>query len=314
MRERPITDDDDTIAAALEDVSIPTLMLSLVHMTGDPSIIRGRAAPAGPVPQRGAGLHVRGGQGRGAHARARRHPRLPRPRQRPAPAPSGRAPARDDDVARVRGRARGVRPDDARGDGARRRRRAAGRTSTSTTDARAAFPVVVIGCGQSGLLAGIRLKEAGIPFTIIEKNAGVGGTWYENTYPGCRVDVGNHFYCYCSSRATTGREFFAQQPELQRYFADVMQQARHRPARAVGDRGGRRAVGRGRRRPGRYGCARADGTRGDARRARGDLRGRPAQPARSSRTSPGVEDVRGPVVPLRALGSRRRHRAASASR
>ena len=78
------------------------------------------------------------------------------------------------------------------------------------------FPVVVIGCGQSGLLAGIRLQEAGIPYTIVEKNAGVGGTWYENTYPGCRVDVGNHFYCYSlRARATTGAEFFAQQPELQ---------------------------------------------------------------------------------------------------
>src|SRR5262249_57633672 len=58
------------------------------------------------------------------------------------------------------------------------------------------FPVVVIGCGESGLLAGIRLKEAGIPFTIVEKNEGVGGTWWQNTYPGARVDVGNHFYCY----------------------------------------------------------------------------------------------------------------------
>ena len=56
--------------------------------------------------------------------------------------------------------------------------------------------MIVIGCGESGLLAGIRLKEAGIPFTIVEKNAGVGGTWWQNTYPGARVDVGNHFYCY----------------------------------------------------------------------------------------------------------------------
>jgi 4-hydroxyacetophenone monooxygenase len=37
----PIPDDDATIAAALEDVSIPTLVLSLVHITGDPSWIRG---------------------------------------------------------------------------------------------------------------------------------------------------------------------------------------------------------------------------------------------------------------------------------
>ena len=43
----PITDDDATIAAALEDVSIPTLMLSMVHMTGDPSILRGPLRPQG---------------------------------------------------------------------------------------------------------------------------------------------------------------------------------------------------------------------------------------------------------------------------
>ena len=56
----PITDDDATIAAALEDVSIPTLMLSMVHMTGDPPCIRGDIKPARAVPQRGPGLSVRG--------------------------------------------------------------------------------------------------------------------------------------------------------------------------------------------------------------------------------------------------------------
>jgi 4-hydroxyacetophenone monooxygenase len=87
---------------------------------------------------------------------------------------------------------------------------------------RAAFPVVVIGCGQSGLLAGIRLQEAGIPFTIVEKNAGVGGTWWENSYPGARVDVGNHFYCYSFEPSDHWTEYFARQPELQRYFQSVM--------------------------------------------------------------------------------------------
>jgi len=88
--------------------------------------------------------------------------------------------------------------------------------------ARGAFPVVVIGCGESGLLAGVRLKEAGIPFTILEKNAGVGGTWWENTYPGARVDVGNHFYCYSFEPSDHWTEYFAQQPELQAYFESVM--------------------------------------------------------------------------------------------
>ena len=43
----PFDTPDDEIAAALEDVSIPTLMLSLVHMSGNPELIRGRLKPAG---------------------------------------------------------------------------------------------------------------------------------------------------------------------------------------------------------------------------------------------------------------------------
>ena len=58
------------------------------------------------------------------------------------------------------------------------------------------FPVVVIGAGMGGVLAAIRLCEAGIPVTVVEKNPGIGGTWYENTYPGCRVDVPGHSYSY----------------------------------------------------------------------------------------------------------------------
>ena len=83
--------------------------------------------------------------------------------------------------------------------------------------------MVVIGCGMSGLLAAIRLQQAGIPYTVIEKNAGVGGTWWENTYPGARVDVGNHFYCYSFEPTDHWSEFFARQPELQAYFQDVLE-------------------------------------------------------------------------------------------
>jgi len=95
-------------------------------------------------------------------------------------------------------------------------------TGEVAESAREEFTVVVIGCGESGLLAGIRLKEAGIPFTIVEKNAGVGGTWYQNTYPGARVDVGNHFYCYSFEPTDHWTHFFAEQPELQAYFQGVM--------------------------------------------------------------------------------------------
>lgn len=84
------------------------------------------------------------------------------------------------------------------------------------------FPVLVIGCGESGILAGIRLKQANIPFTIVEKNAGPGGTWWENSYPGARVDVANHFYCYSFEPNNDWTHYFAEQPELRDYFVDVM--------------------------------------------------------------------------------------------
>ena len=59
-----------------------------------------------------------------------------------------------------------------------------------------ALDAVVIGAGFSGLLAGLRLKQAGVPFKIIEKSHDVGGTWWENTYPDCRTDVRSHIYTY----------------------------------------------------------------------------------------------------------------------
>lgn len=83
-------------------------------------------------------------------------------------------------------------------------------------------PVVVIGCGMSGLLAAIRLGQAGFPYVVVDKNDGPGGTWWENTYPGARVDVGSHFYCYSFEPSDHWSEFFARQPELQAYFQRVM--------------------------------------------------------------------------------------------
>ncbi len=58
------------------------------------------------------------------------------------------------------------------------------------------FFVVVIGAGISGVNAAVHLKAAGIPFVVIEKNAGVGGTWFENRYPGIRVDSPSRGYLH----------------------------------------------------------------------------------------------------------------------
>lgn len=56
------------------------------------------------------------------------------------------------------------------------------------------FTVTIIGAGMGGLNAAVQLKRAGIQYSVIEKNEGVGGTWYENNYPGARVDTPSRGY------------------------------------------------------------------------------------------------------------------------
>ncbi|MGQ0630999.1 MAG: FAD-dependent oxidoreductase [Sporichthyaceae bacterium] len=74
--------------------------------------------------------------------------------------------------------------------------------------------VIVIGAGMSGLLAAHRLRQAGLEVTVLEKNPGLGGTWFENTYPGCRVDVPSHLYTYSCGSDTDWSAYFATQPEI----------------------------------------------------------------------------------------------------
>ena len=55
--------------------------------------------------------------------------------------------------------------------------------------------VIYIGAGISGILAAIKFREAvpGLDLTIYEKNPDLGGTWYENKYPGCACgEQGRH--------------------------------------------------------------------------------------------------------------------------
>lgn len=85
----------------------------------------------------------------------------------------------------------------------------------------AAFKVLIIGAGMSGLCTGIALKEAGVPFEILEKNPDVGGTWYDNTYPGCRVDNPNHLYSYSFEADHAWPQHFSTQDQLLAYFQGV---------------------------------------------------------------------------------------------
>ncbi len=78
--------------------------------------------------------------------------------------------------------------------------------------------VTVVGAGMSGLIAGHRLEQAGVPYVILEKNDDVGGTWFENQYPGCRVDVPNHLYSYSFVQRHDWPQHFSTQEVLLDYF------------------------------------------------------------------------------------------------
>ncbi|MDX2276644.1 MAG: NAD(P)/FAD-dependent oxidoreductase [Hyphomonadaceae bacterium] len=83
------------------------------------------------------------------------------------------------------------------------------------------FKVLIIGAGLTGLAAGIKLREAGYDYVTIEKNADVGGTWFENTYPGVGVDTPSHFYSYSFELNPDWRSFYPKGRDMQDYFLRV---------------------------------------------------------------------------------------------
>lgn len=90
--------------------------------------------------------------------------------------------------------------------------------------------VLVIGTGFSGVCAGIKLLEQGITnFRIYEKSQGIGGTWYDNTYPGAACDVPSHFYCYSFEPNPNWSRVYSPQAEIQQYIEGCVDKYGLRP-------------------------------------------------------------------------------------
>ncbi len=213
----PVTNDDEVIRKALKEAHIPTLMAALVHITGDLNIIRGEIRPVNAFfgDAQGGITEAQQETIRGIAFDALRKFRDGGHKLPSAPNAHvhemvnfviGTTVERDYEEFLTAELA--MDDDDPYG---------VPELQNVPAAARAKFKVLIIGSGMSGLLAGIRLQEAGIPFEILERHANVGGTWYQNTYPGCRVDSPNHTYSY-SFRPNDWPQFYSKQEVLRQYF------------------------------------------------------------------------------------------------
>ena len=218
-----IPDDDAVIEKALEDASIPTLMMSMIHMSGDARLLDGEVRPAGVFINEYQGYMSEEAK---ATVRAQALEVIKAFRDggcKLPPPPDAKTVHRMMNFLVAAEVAEDYVPmmlEEMELDGLDQRSDAW--NDDLTVKVRREHKVLVIGGGMSGVLAAYRLQEAGIPFVLIEKNASVGGTWFENRYPGARVDVGNHLYCYSFEPAHHWSEYFSQQGELQQYFEGVV--------------------------------------------------------------------------------------------
>ena len=218
----PLTADDETIRKALDDAFLPALLPALAQATGDFSLLREDLRPPGsPLAM------LQGGMSEDQQSAARDVAFDALKVLRDGGANAEQRPI-EDDVRRIHQwmtaspasedyipllveelAPSGQDP----------------RAPTWKADADTKFLTVIIGAGMSGIVAGTRLKQAGVPFVIIEKNADVGGTWLENTYPGARVDVSNAFYSYSFAQKIDWPNSFSPQEVLLDYFRECADEA-----------------------------------------------------------------------------------------
>ena len=214
---RPIRDDDDTIRRAVEDAAVGALLPAVAQFTGDHSLLRADLRPdpanifdpeAGLLPEQVAEAKRLAADALIAYRDAGGEPRL-----HPTDAELLELMAfvvgedNEDEYFELLCEELGAGGED--------RRAPDWHKDDLAPDVD--FTVVVIGAGMSGLAAAHRLKQAGVDFVVLEKNDDVGGTWFENTYPGCRVDVPNHLYSY-SFAQSFWPEHFSSQDKLLEYF------------------------------------------------------------------------------------------------
>jgi 4-hydroxyacetophenone monooxygenase len=206
--------DEPTLRAALSEANIPTLLMVLAHLTGDDRWLsdpyrprRGKALEDNDTGGLPAGVQQEIREQVLATVREFHAGRLTASELTPDRAAAMLAVALDEAVPAEYGpllmEELGLISRD---------------VLVATTVRPADLRVLIIGAGLSGLCAAIKLKAAGIPYVVVEKNTSVGGTWLENTYPGCGVDTPSHLYSFSFAPNTHWERYFAKRDQVADYL------------------------------------------------------------------------------------------------
>ena len=223
---QPILAGRAEIEASVAEADLPALLAALAMVTGDESLIAEDLQP--PLPPMGATIAPQGGMSHEMQEIARLRAVRALMAYRDAGCPSPAVPDSNllDRIMRFLAKGAGLEylpvlrhelglPTDMGAPKWRYDELASDRE----------FKVVVVGAGLSGVAAAYRLQQAGVSYTVLEKNSEVGGVWWNNTYPGCRLDTPNFAYSFSFAQKPDWPQQFSRQPEIQRYIAEVSRRA-----------------------------------------------------------------------------------------
>jgi cation diffusion facilitator CzcD-associated flavoprotein CzcO len=93
-----------------------------------------------------------------------------------------------------------------------------GRPDPRSAGSRSGVDVLVVGSGFAGICMGVHLRRLGLRFLILERASDIGGTWRDNTYPGCACDIPSHLYSFSFEPNPNWSRIYPSQPEILAYL------------------------------------------------------------------------------------------------
>lgn len=221
----PIRESDDFIRRMVDDAELPALLMALAHLTGDHSLVRDEFRP--PLKAMPTGAEAQGGMSPEVQAKARAAAVEAIIKYRDSGCPAPAKPS-ENEFQNILAFLAGDAAADYLSLASHELNLLAEEDKAAWTKEKIApdrqFRVAIIGAGMSGLVMAYRLKQAGIPYVVFEKNSEVGGTWWENRYPGCRLDTSNFAYSYAFAQKNDWPYQYSPQEIILEYLQDVSAQ------------------------------------------------------------------------------------------